>query len=83
MINKYVSDIAAQMGITLTKISLVNGKFLGCRDAHSLMMSAKSCSFSAIVYQADLAQLVSGGRCERLESDVRSSLSRLQLMLEN
>lgn len=83
MIHEYVSDIAAQMGIALTRVSLVNGKFLGCRDAHSLMMSAKSCSFSAIVYQAELEQLLNGGTSERLESEVRHSLSRLQSMLDS
>lgn len=82
MIEKYVSDLAARIGVKLSKVSLVDGRTLGCRDSYLLNMSKKEHVVSAIVYQSDLADLDKGLGCDRLEIRIRSALSRLQLMLE-
>jgi hypothetical protein len=82
MIDKYVSDLAIQMGIKLSKVSLVNGQPLGCRDVCLLNMSSRGYITSALIFQADLVNLEKGGGCDRLEIRVRSALSRLQLKLE-
>ena len=82
MIIKYVSDLASRMGIKLTKVSLIDGKTVGCLDTHSLMISSKGCNVSTIVYKTDLVQLEKGNDCHRLESSIREKLSRLQMMID-
>lgn len=83
MIIKYVSDLASRMGIKLTKVSLIDGKTVGCLDTHSLMMSSKGCNVSTIVYKSDLVQLENGNDCHRLEASIREKLSRLQMMIDH
>jgi hypothetical protein len=82
MMTKYVSDIAQDMGIKLSKVSLVEGKTLGCRDTHLLMLSSKGCNDSTIIYQTDLDHLAHEGDKNRLDDRIRATLNRLQLMLE-
>lgn len=81
MINKYVSALAAQAGLKFTKVSLVDGLPLGCRDTFLLNISAKERLVSAIIYRTELENLENGLSCDRLELRIRSALSRLQLML--
>jgi hypothetical protein len=82
MIEKYVSDIANQMGIKLSKVSLVEGKSAGCIDVYSLMISSSGCNVSTTIYQTDLEHLNKGVESDRLEARVQHTLSRLQLMIE-
>lgn len=82
MINKYVSGIAGQIGMKLSKVTLVDGRPLGCSDTYLLNMSAKERIVSAIIYRTDLENLEKGVGCKRLEIRIRSALSRLKLMLE-
>ncbi len=82
MIKKYVSNIAVQIGLELSKISLVDGQTLGCRDTHLLSMSIKERIVSTIIYQSDLENLVKGIGCDRLEIRIRMALSRLQLLVD-
>lgn len=82
MVVTYVSDLAAQMGIKLSRVSLIEGKLVGCRDTHSLMMSSKGCSVCTIIYQSDLEHLREGNECIRLEGSIREKLARLQMMIE-
>lgn len=82
MIEAYIHSIALQMGVELSKVSLKESTFLGCRDTHSLMLSSKDCSFSTIIPHADLEQLNKGSKCDRLEAEVRQTLLRLQSEIE-
>lgn len=82
MIKKYVNDIAAPMGIQLSRVSLMDGKFVGCLDSHSLMISADGCNVTTIIYQTDLDLLKNGGDCHWLDARIRETLSRLQMLLE-
>lgn len=82
MIMEFVSDISTQMGMKLTKVSLIDGKSVGCLDTHSLMMHSKGCNVSTIVYQSDLEQLESGNECRRLETSIREKLFRLKMMID-
>lgn len=81
MINKYVSALAAQIGMKFPKVSLVDGLPLGCRDTFLLNISTKERLVSAIIYRTELESLEKGLCCDRLELRIRSALSRLQRML--
>ena len=82
MIEKYVSDLADQMGMKLSKVYLVEGKLVGCHDSHTLMMSSKGCNVSTIIYQKDLEHLKQGNGCNLLEASIREKLSRLQILMD-
>lgn len=82
MIKKYVSGVAKQIGMNLSKVTLVDGRSLGCRDTFLLNITAKEQIVSAIIYRTDLEHLEKGFGSDRLEIRIRSALTRLQLMLE-
>lgn len=82
MIRDYATDIAAQMGIQLSKASVVEGQGVGCLDVQLLHMTAKGHLVSALVYQPELNSLQSGLPCDQLETKIRIALSRLEMMLK-
>lgn len=82
MIKKYVSDISEQMGIKLSRISLIDGRPLGCIDVQMLNLSAEGHVVSALIFQADIDNLKQGNRSDSLEVRIRVSLSRLQLLMK-
>lgn len=82
MIKGYVSAMALRMGMKLSKVSLVEGKTLGCLDSHLLKMSSRGCNVSTVIHQADYDNFEKNGDCYWLEIRVRETLSRLQLLLE-
>jgi hypothetical protein len=82
MIEKYVSGIADQMGMKLSKVSLIGGKSLGCLDAHSLMMSTKKCNVSVMIHQTDLDNLENKVACDVLELRIQQALLRLRFMAD-
>jgi|BarGraIncu00431A_1022009.scaffolds.fasta_scaffold39775_1 hypothetical protein len=81
MIENFVSAIATQMEMKLSKVSLVDGRALGCGDVYLLNVSSKGHDISALVYQNDIENMKNGIDCDRLKVRVRSSLSRLQLLI--
>lgn len=80
MIKEYAADIAAEMGATLSKISVIEGQRIGCLDVHLLKLACDGQVASALVYQSELDTLQRGVHCDRLEVKIRSALSRLQGM---
>jgi hypothetical protein len=80
MIREYVADLALQMGIRVSQVSLVEGRTVGCLDVHLLNLASDGQRASTLVYQSELDDLQSGSCCERLETKVRSALARLQMM---
>ena len=78
MIREYAADLAAQTGIKLSRVSVVEGHRIGCLDVHLLHLAADGQLVSAFVYQSELDKLQVGESCERLESRIRSALSGLQ-----
>jgi hypothetical protein len=81
MLTEMVNDIAAQVGLQLSKVSLVEGQRLGCTDTCLLNMSTKGHVVSALIYQTDIDNLKCGTNVDRLELRIRAALSRLQVML--
>jgi len=77
IIKEYATGIAAQMGMKLTKISVIEGQRIGCLDVHLLNLARGNQIVSALVYQTELDRLQNGFQCDRLETKIRSALSRL------
>jgi hypothetical protein len=78
MINEYVSDIARQTGLPVVSVSIVEGKTVGCNDTHLLLISFKSQTVSALVYQSELDDLQKSGKNDRLVLKVKAALGRLK-----
>ncbi len=81
MLQEHVAGLAAQMGITLSRVSFFDGKLLGCRDCHLVQIYAQGHMESAVVFQQDLDCLQKGITSKRLESRLSTALSRLQTKL--
>lgn len=79
MIQEYVTDIAAQMGIRLSRITIVEGRDVGCLSVHLLHIFSSDQLVSALVHQSELDNLLNNSGCERLERKIRSALMRLQM----
>lgn len=77
MIQEYVYNIAAQLNMQLSQVSVVEGRGVGCLDVHLLNVASNGRLVSVLVYQPELDKLQNGGSCERLESRIRSALSGL------
>jgi len=82
VIEKHTYDVATQMGIKLSRVSIVEGRRVGCADVHLLNLAAGGQRVSTLVYQSELDELQSSVSCERLEMKIRTALLRLQMLLE-
>jgi hypothetical protein len=83
MIQKYVEDLALQMGIHLSQALFVDGRKLGCLNTHLLNLDADGHRVSTLVYQTEIDELQSGLSCKPLEDNIRAALSRLKTLLES
>ena len=83
MIQEYAADLAARMGITLSRVSVVDGKLLGCRDSNLLQLYSGGHMESALIYRQELEDLQNGVRRHRLETRICAALSRLKILLES
>lgn len=81
MIYEYATDLAAQMGVKLSNITLRSGQKLGCYDAFLLSLDSNGKLASEFIHQSDLDSLKAGLGCERLEIKIKSAISRLQIQL--
>jgi hypothetical protein len=82
MIQEYATKLAEQSGIQLSGVSVIEGRKVGCSDAHLLHLIAGGNLISALVQQSELEELQSGSYCERLEVKIKNALSRLQMLME-
>jgi hypothetical protein len=79
LIQEYVHDIAEQMKIQLSQVSVIEGRKVGCLDVHLLNVTSGDHLVSVLVYQSELDKLQIGERSERLESRIRTALSGFQV----
>jgi len=82
MIREYAAELATQSGIELSRVSVIEGRRVGCLDVHLLHLVAHDHLVSALVYQSELDELQQSSCCDRLEVKIRTALSRLQMLLE-
>jgi hypothetical protein len=82
IVKEYATGIAANMGIKLTSISVTDGQRIGCLDVHLLKLAHDNQVVSALVYQTDLDKLQKGFQSDRLETNIRTALSRLKIIVK-
>lgn len=82
MIQAYVTDLAEKMGISLSRISVVEGRNVGCLSVHLLHLGTNDRLVSALIHQSELDDLQNDIGCDRLELKIRSALSRLEVKLQ-
>jgi hypothetical protein len=83
MIQGYIADIAAHMGINQLKISVVEGRDAGCIDVYLLHLTTCGRLVNILVYQSELDDLHNNIPCSSLDVKVNKALSRLLMMLES
>jgi hypothetical protein len=81
MIEEYVSDLARQMRMNLTKVSLTGGLVVACQD-YRLEIASKSHVVSTLINQSELDSIENGSSSGFLELKVRAALERLKMLLE-
>jgi hypothetical protein len=82
MIKELAHNLGSEMGVKLSRVSIVDGTRLGCLDVHLLHLSIGEHLTSALVHQSELDNLLSGNPGHRLETKIRDALLRLKAMLE-
>jgi hypothetical protein len=82
MIQEYVRDIAAKMGVTLSTVTVVDGREVGCLSVHLLHLACGNHLVSALVHQSELDDLLKDSSCERLELKIRIALTQLRIKSE-
>ncbi len=80
MIKVYVADIASQMGLKLTKVSLTGGLTVACLD-YRLKLVSESHEVSTIIYQSELDSIEKSSCSGFLELKIRAALERLSMQL--
>ena len=60
MIKKLVRDIATQLEVPLPKISITDGRRLGCRDMDLLTLEFDCKEANSLIGQSDMDQLHNG-----------------------
>jgi len=76
-LNKMVSDVAHEMGISLTKVQYVDGRRLGCRDAHLLKITAQGNLVSTIIHNGEFRTDAGPDYSERARCRIRDVLTPL------
>lgn len=82
MIREYTSKLAEQSGIQLSGVSVIEGRKVGCDNAHLLQLVADGHLISALVQQSELEELQNSSYCERLEIKIKDALSRMHILIE-
>lgn len=82
MIKKYVADLAGQMGIKISKVTIKEKPPTGSLDAYSLEISSKDKMVSERIHISEILNLDNGQKCDLLEIKVRSALLRLKMMMD-
>lgn len=82
MVIEYVTDIARQMGLELSRVTLSKGQTFGCLDARLLSLCAQDRLVIETVHKSELDSLQSGVCGDSLELKIKSALTRLKMLLD-
>jgi hypothetical protein len=82
MIKEYANNLASQLGIKLSRITVVKGQDVGCLDVYLLHLNVQEKQASVLVHQSELDVLHKGAASGQLELKIRAALTRLQMSLE-
>lgn len=82
MIDKLVNEIAVEMSVPLSTITLIDGRRLGFKGAYLLKMTVDDTVASTILHQDKMFEAGKEASCERTRHEIRNALCRLQTLLE-
>ena len=77
-LNILVSEVASEMGLMLTKVQLVDGRRLGCRDAHLIKIKANGNLVSTIIHEGEFRMEAGSAHMERAKGKIRGVLETLR-----
>lgn len=77
-IQEHVSNIAGQMGMSLTSIEVIDGISAGVIGVYLVKMYSKNGQESILVYQTEYCHLLMGKEYGSIESRLRAALGRLR-----
>ena len=73
-LTKLINEVAGEMGIALTKVQIVDGRRLGCRDAHLIKIAAEGNLSTALIHECEF-DVHAGQACsERTRNKIRSAI---------
>jgi hypothetical protein len=75
LLEDYAADLAKQMGVKLSKVSVETSS--DCNDASLLLLEVGRKLVSVLVYRSDLDELKRRKRCERLKNKITVALESL------
>lgn len=78
MFEEFATDIATQMGIQLSEISVIDGERIGCLDVYLVRLATLNHKSSTLMYQRELDDLANGKPSDGLETKIRSALLRIR-----
>lgn len=81
MIREYVSQLAADMGMKISRVSVSGGPGVACVD-YRLEIASKSHVVSTLIHQSELDSVEKGLGSGFLELKIRSALERLKMQLQ-
>jgi hypothetical protein len=77
-LTRLIGDVAEEMGISLTKIQFIDGRRLGCRDAHLLKIGSYGKLVSIIIHEGEFGMNEDPGHIELAKSKIRGVLAKLR-----
>lgn len=80
MIISHAGDLAVQMGIKLSRVSVVDGKSIGFLDCYLLHLYLDEQKVSVLIYQPELEDLQNGIYNDRIDSKIRAVLKQLKVL---
>lgn len=83
MIEVVVTNLAARMGMKLSKTTLEDGSLAGCHDAFLLRISKRRHRVNMLIYRNEIDDLNNGIYNAALFLRIKSALSRLELLLSS
>ena len=73
-LSKLINEVAGEMGMTLTKVQIVDGRRLGCRDAHLIKISADGNLTSTIIHECEFDAHAGQSCSERTKNKIRTAI---------
>jgi hypothetical protein len=75
-LSKLINEVAGEMGMSLTKVQIVDGRRLGCRDAHLVKIASDGNLISTIIHESEFSADDSHSCIERTKNKIRCAISK-------
>lgn len=81
MVNKFVNDIASQLGMKISKVSVSGGLDVDCRD-FLLEIESNGHKVKTTINQSEIESIKHYGSSGFLDMKIKTALERLKIQLE-